>query len=320
MTQIILSRCKILTSCLIVLFFMSCATTNDDQIQSDPSNIEDAKVLKEKLVTYHSKLDPPKSGEWLDQHDEKGQTFAQYVQVSPIKPTSTRKLLYIQKLGELDSAEQLIIDLTAEYLGIFYQMDVRILSSIPLDSTKIPFGSQRDHLGHHQYHSKYILYDILKPNLPDSAAAYIAFTAEDLYPDPKWNFVFGQASVKDRVGVWSIHRYGIPSAGETAFKEVLFRAMKVASHETGHMFTMRHCIDYECNMNGSNSLIESDRKPPYLCPECMAKMKWNLNLDEVKRFNEIDDFYADRQVNPYYKNYYNAVLETLDTTISTNKQ
>jgi archaemetzincin len=31
---------------------------------------------------------------------------------------------------------------------------------------------------------------------------------EDLYPEPSWNFVFGQASLNERVGVYSFARYG----------------------------------------------------------------------------------------------------------------
>jgi archaemetzincin len=30
---------------------------------------------------------------------------------------------------------------------------------------------------------------------------------EDLYPDPAWNFVFGQASLRERVEVFSFARY-----------------------------------------------------------------------------------------------------------------
>lgn len=297
---------------ILSIVLVGCATTEDQSVTQSGS-VEEARELKEAITNLHYELGAPQPGDWLDQHEEKGQTFEEYLKADPVRPSTQRNKLYVQKLGELDSSEQRVIELTAEYLGIYYQIEVVVLDAIPLDSASIPSGSQRRHLGHKQYHTKYILYDILKPNLPDSAAAYIAFTAADLYPDPNWNFVFGQASVKDRVGVWSIHRYGVPSAGDEAFKEVLFRAMKVASHETGHMFTMRHCIDYECNMNGSNSLVESDNKPPYLCPECMAKMKWNLNLDEVRRFNEIDDFYGDHGVNFYYRHYYGSVLEVLDS-------
>ena len=300
----------------ILPILVSCGQDSEKEEKLSRSSMDDAKELRSAILDLHYELGEPRPGEWLDQHKEKGQTFEEYVKVDPVSPSEKRNKLYVQKLGELDTAQERVIELTAEYLGIYYQMEVEILDAVPLDSATIPSGSHRQHLDHHQYHTKYILYDILKPNLPDSAAAYIAFTAEDLYPDPNWNFVFGQASVKDRVGVWSIHRYGTPSAGPEAFKEVLFRAMKVASHETGHMFTMRHCIDYECNMNGSNSLVESDNKPPYLCPECMAKMKWNLDLNEVQRFNEIDSFYQTHHVNPYYQNYFQIVKERLDSTYS----
>ena len=294
---------------LLISCFSSEKATNNEYLES----IEKAQTLKSLLEEFHVELDPPKPGEWLDQHHEYGQTFDQYTNSRPVRPTNQRDKIYVQKLGKLDSSEQKIIELTAEYLSLFYQMEVRVLESIPLDTINIPNGSQRFLNGYQQYHTKYILYDILKPNLPDSAAAYVAFTSEDLYPNPNWNYVFGQASVKDRVGVWSIHRYGDPSAGIEAFNSVLMRAMKVATHETGHMFSMRHCKEYKCNMNGSNDLSESDQKPPYLCHECLAKMKWILNFSPQKRFKEINDFFNQHKLNPTYRQYYEAVLHKLDS-------
>jgi archaemetzincin len=40
-----------------------------------------------------------------------------------------------------------------------------------------------------------------------SAFCLNAVTMEDLYPDPQWNFVFGEASLPDRTGVFSFARY-----------------------------------------------------------------------------------------------------------------
>ena len=84
----------------------------------------------------------------------------------------------------------------------------------------------------------YVLDNVLLPDLPDDAAAMIAFTASDLWPGEGWNFVYGQASTSDRVGVWSINRNGDPDAGEAEFRLCLLRAMKTATHETGHMFSL----------------------------------------------------------------------------------
>ena len=44
-----------------------------------------------------------------------------------------------------------------------------------------------------------------------------------------------------------------------------------------------HCTLYECGMNGSNSLAESDQRPLEFCPECQAKIWWTCGiLPEVR--------------------------------------
>ncbi len=89
----------------------------------------------------------------------------------------------------------------------------------------------------------------------------IALTTSDLWPGKGWNFVFGQARLRERVGVWSLYRNGDPDESEGAFRLCLLRTIKTATHETGHMFSLRHCTKYECNMCESNNSEESDRSP-----------------------------------------------------------
>ena len=193
-------------------------------------------------------------------------------------------------MGEFTEDERKIVNLSAEYLGLYFERPVRVLDDLELDV--IPEKARRVHpnWGVKQILSTYVLSDVLKPRLPDDAAAYIAFTASDLWPGRGWNFVFGQASLRDRVGVWSIHRNGDPSTSDEAFRVCLRRTLKTATHETGHMFSMRHCTAYECNMCGSNHREESDRHPLYLCPQCHAKLAWATNAMPVERFNRLAAF------------------------------
>ena len=44
------------------------------------------------------------------------------------------------------------------------------------------------------------------------------------------------------------------------------------THETGHLFGIRHCIHYECLMCGCNHREEFDRRPIHLCPVCLRKL------------------------------------------------
>ena len=46
----------------------------------------------------------------------------------------------------------------------------------------------------------------------------------------------------------------------------LGRVCRTASHELGHCFGIDHCTYYACGMQGSVSLSEDARQPPYLCP------------------------------------------------------
>lgn len=89
----------------------------------------------------------------------------------------------------------------------------------------------------------------------------------------------GLAALRARVGVYSFHRFGNPDAGHGAFCTCLWRIVRTAVHEAGHMLGMKHCVAYQCSMNGSNSLEESDRRPLALCPECLAKLCWAMHCE-----------------------------------------
>ncbi len=116
------------------------------------------------------------------------------------------------------------------------------------------------------------------------------------YPDPNWNFVFGMASFRERVGVYSIARYHPPFDGGRAGRDpaswVRSRALKVMAHEIGHMFGMEHCTYYECVMNGSNHLVETDRRPMNLCPVCLRKLFHAVGFAPGRRYRELARFFA----------------------------
>lgn len=227
--------------------------------------------VKGRLVPLHKRLGPPRKGDWLAEHSETGQTFEEYVRSKPVTLTGERRVLYVAPLGDFSPDARRIVEIAIEYLRAFFGVEVKETEPLPL--SVIPASARRTHptWGVRQILSTYVLYDVLTPRLPNDAAALIALTSHDLWPGEGWNFVFGQASLRERVGVWSIARYGDPKTEEAL---VVLRTIKVAAHETGHMFGMLHCTAFECAMCGSNHLDEADRQPSWLCPECLAKLAW----------------------------------------------
>jgi archaemetzincin len=243
------------------------------------------------LEPLHQKLGKPRPGDWLAVHAEPGQTYGQYVRARPVKPEGRRRVIYVQPLGEFDRTQRKIIKLTAEFMGIYFDLPVKVRDELPLKI--IPQKARRTHprWGDKQILSTYVLHELLRPNLPPDACVLIAFTTSDLWPGEGWNFVFGQASLRERVGVWSIYRNGDPRQNDDAFRLCLRRTIKTATHETGHMFSMMHCTLYECNMCGSNHRAESDRRPLALCPHCLAKLCHATGADPRKRFEKLIAFY-----------------------------
>lgn len=282
---------------LLIVLPVSCSADNgraegpkvNEETKALPTPLELRPVI-EKLRPLHTKLGEPGPGDWLTSHPGPGQTFGEYLECRPARPRGKRHVIYIQPLGEFNETQRKIITLTADFMGRYFNVPVEIRKDVSL--SVIPARARRRHptWGTKQILSTYVLDDLLRPRLPYDAAAYIAFTTSDLWPGEGWNFVFGQASLRERVGVWSIYRNGDPDESDAAFRLCLLRTMKTATHETGHMFSMRHCTAYECNMCGSNHRAESDRRPIALCPECLAKVCWAAAVDPIERYRSLAEF------------------------------
>jgi archaemetzincin len=204
--------------------------------------------------------------------------------------------IYICLIGEFTPEQRKVLEATEKYLGILYDAPVKVRKTITLED--IPPRAQRKHprAGNHQILSTYVLSDVLAKDRPADALAYLAFTATDLYPQDDWNFVFGQASLRERTGVWSIHRNGDPAESDEAYRLCLRRTLKTAGHETGHILTIQHCIAYDCGMNGSNHREESDARQLAFCPVCYRKLCWNLQVDPQTHLQKLAKFCADEKL------------------------
>lgn len=257
---------------------------------TDPSAFQDD-MPYEKLIALHEVKRSPGPLDWLANHAETGQTFAEYVAEHPVIPDQRRRVIYLTLLGEFKKRQQEVVRITAEYIEIYFGLPVRFTAPVPL--AVIPSSARRVHpaTGDKQILTEYIIEQVLKPRIPDDAFCLIAFTASDLWPGEGWNFVFGQASLQDRIGVWSIYRNGDPDKGAEDFRKCLKRTLKTGTHEIGHMFSLRHCIYYECNMNGSNHRRESDGRPVWLCPVCLRKLIWAIHMDGGERYGKLAEFF-----------------------------
>jgi archaemetzincin len=249
--------------------------------------IQELRAAMKKIEPFFAPMGKPEAYDWLGSHTEPGQTFDEYLDSDPTKPTKERQKIYVLPLGTFTPQHKEIIATTAGYLAAFYDMKVETMPNKALPE-KLEKKDTRynEFLRTRQVRTGFIMDSILKPMLPKDAAALIAFTNEDVFPDDTMSYVFGQASLENRVGVWSLKRLEIKADRAT----FMLRTLKIAVHETGHMFSMRHCTKYECVMSGTNHIAETDRRPVDACPECTAKVCWLSDVDIVARYKKLAEF------------------------------
>lgn len=237
----------------------------------------------------------PGPSDWLADHPEPGQTFEQYLQERVNRPDKVRRKIYLRPLGEFPAATSPNLGQLQRFAEAFFTLSVEVqpaveISALPITSRRHPTTRQRQLLT-----SDILVW--LQTLLPNDAYCALAITMADLYPADDWNFVFGQASLRERVGVYSFVRYDPGFYGEArgdgTGKLILRRSCKVLAHETGHMFGMQHCIYFRCLMNGSNHLDESDDRPLHLCPVCLRKLHLAMGFDIPARYERLRAFFQE---------------------------
>ncbi len=283
--------------CLFILGLLACDSTQ-------PSEYEQ---IQQKLAPLHKLKDDPQPGEWLAEHKEKYQTLAQYIQTNPTQTDSIRNKIYITRIGKFSTAENQIVTKTARYLQAFYGLQVKYVD-LPDTSNYLQGVREKDTADFGmQLNATHVLNQVLAPIVPPDAAILIALTNIDLYPGNDWNYIFGLATLKKRVGVWSMKRFGDASQPE-GFDNCFQRTIRTATHEIGHMFTLRHCVKYECCMNGSNHLYELDDRPTYFCPDCLAKYCWNFKQPAQMHLTRVKQFWEEEK-NTTMVAFYNKSIE-----------
>jgi archaemetzincin len=231
-----------------------------------------------------SPMGKPGPSDWLAQHPERPQSYDDYIASGPNLPDAKRRVIYLLPIGEFPAGTPPTASLV-QIVRAFFMLEVRVLPAARVADVKVTTRI------HESTKKRQLLApDVLRwltKRLPDDAYALMAATMEDLYPDPAWNFVFGMASSRERVGVQSFARqdasfFGDPRAPGWE-KLLLRRATWTLVHEISHMFGLTHCVYWTCVVAGSNHQAEADSRPLHACPVCARKLYQAIRFDPARR-------------------------------------
>src|SRR5688572_28549459 len=170
---------------LAAAFFLVCSSIAcSSPPASAPGNMAAAREAKKerkelrdgikKVASFFKPMGKPAKYDWLATHNEPGQTFEEYLDAEPRKPTAERQTLYVMPVGQFNGKQQKAIDAAAVYLEVFFDLHVQRLPPRALNPTGP--NVRLDKLTRtRQVRSGHVLDDVLKPALPSDAAALIAF-------------------------------------------------------------------------------------------------------------------------------------------------
>lgn len=251
----------------------------------------------------------PRSGDWLAHHNEPGQSFKSFTRRSfRCSPHGHCDCMYIVPIGEFDENRAPPLDSLVGYARAHFGCTVKVHPAVAVEA--VSENSRVGDEGQLQLDAGTVRSFLCKGlKAPRDSFCLLAITMQDLYivkNGEAWNFVFGQASMMDGVGVFSFARYdptgefltaqgttnaSLPPMSVEERQEVLRRSCRVLAHEGTHVVGLKHCIHFGCLMNGSNHLQESDRAPLHLCPLCLRKLAAACSFHPLQRYMRLAEWY-----------------------------
>jgi archaemetzincin len=221
--------------------------------------------------TGFERMGVPREGEWLARFPEQGQTFDDYKGFCSNKRRAGRETIALRPFGPLSARARAALEPVRRFTEAFFDT-----KTVLLDESPLPEAARNED----QFDVTPLL-ACLKAETRDEDLVHAGILDKDLsWKGQVPNFVFGGASFKDRVGVYSLERFGRGERRESVYR---LRAFKLVAHELGHILSLAHCVYYSCLMNGANSLPETDASPCHVCPVCREKLAWNLGFDPGRR-------------------------------------
>lgn len=293
-------KCCILLLIGIVLFLAGCpgggsrvppsaasAPADDAPLAHLYAPLDALRARFSSLAPLQEPMGSVRPGEWQAFWNEPEESPRRYVVGMPNVQSPTRRTLDILPVGAFTPAQERILEETVRYVEVYFNTAVQRLPTRP--ASQLPMEARHTVRGQAtRLHASYMVDTYLKPLRREESWGIMAVTALDLHAGSGREGIYGETLLYGRTGIFSMARFGDPDKDAQTYRTVLARTLKCATHEIGHLLSLRHCKTYRCTMNGRIGLEEFDVAPTSMCPDCLTKLGFAMeDIDPVSRFRRL---------------------------------
>lgn len=183
-----------------------------------------------------------------------------------------KKIIYLQRIGDVDPRILIVLQKNLKWFFKKNNIKINILpDKLPLLESE--YGLRQPY--QRQYDALKVKKRLIKHVNNKNYYRILGVMDADIF-SRFLNFVFGIADMpKNKF-------FGSALISVTRLREKFYRrsenlaqfelrVLKEAIHELGHTFGLEHCENL-CVMRYSNSLDDTDKKPPNYCEACLKKL------------------------------------------------
>ncbi|XP_050411232.1 archaemetzincin-2 [Patella vulgata] len=248
-----------------------------------------------------------------------GQTYVKWRSVRDVQNVyafcaPVKTIIYIQPIDEFPEfikifrlttkrLELTLFSLLQSFCQIYFSgFDSHVLPEVNIKDKQWQIRSRHHSVTEQKQYYVGDFFPYLQRLIPSNGLCILGLTWTDLYPQDDLNFVLGESSAVHKSAMFCFGRYepkGFDKETHQDIKEVdgllIWKLLRIISHETCHLLGFQHCTFFHCAMNESNSIEEAVTQPLFLCPVCLRKLQKCCGFNVLERYKAMAGFLQELQ-------------------------
>jgi len=243
-------------------------------LQPDPMTVTAAKVgtgtpvekLPRQIVDPWPELEIALGGNG----EEANKAFENYTASDPPR-NPERRAVALCVIGDLNPAEERLLQVGREFLAITFDTPVRIQRRLRIGDLPPQAVRTEERLNDSQLDAGILLGEVLPSERGPESFALVGVTSADLFPLPTAELLRWQGVETSRVSLVVLPRQSAGTVSPDAARHAIRQTLSAALRGVAPLLGLNACSSGSCGLHSAGPA-------KILCAECLHQLSWNLDV------------------------------------------